>query len=41
MCIIPTCNHFRTSAFILIDPNNILKQKLNIVGTQDATHLND
>ena len=34
-------NHFRTIAFIIIDPNNILKQKLNVVGTQGATHLND
>ena len=34
-------NHFRTIAFILIDPSNILKQKLNATGTQGATHLND
>ena len=42
MCILYQLeNHFRTIAFILIDPNNILKQKLNVVGTQGATHLND
>ena len=34
-------NHFRTIAFVLIDPNNMLKQKLNVVGTQGTTHLND
>ena len=42
MCILYQLeNHFRTIAFILIDPNKILKQKLNVVGTQGATHLND